>query len=232
METVQEYTPIFVALVYAVINAVNALTKHWSETGGSTTKKVVMFLIEMLSMLASKNDVRSVKLPGQVVGFVEDGHEKQDGGFISNSALVAITAIAAALFFLSMAAGCAGSWSDRLSTAIGASAKTAESAWNAARPVLKEKCMARVMECVKAKDPECPALRSCQDTRKKLATAVAGAMQALADAQGIVDAAASVDTTGGALDIAKQVAAGDAVAKAVALVETIIETMRSEGVIK
>lgn len=61
-----ETVTLIAGLVWAVINAVNAVTSHWKSYTGGTFGKILLAISEFLSATQSKDRPGAVKLPGKV----------------------------------------------------------------------------------------------------------------------------------------------------------------------
>lgn len=61
-----ETVALLAGLVWAIINAVNAVTGHWKSYTGGTFGKILLAISEFLSVTQSKDRSGSMKLPGRV----------------------------------------------------------------------------------------------------------------------------------------------------------------------
>jgi hypothetical protein len=64
-EKVLDYITIYAPAAIAILSAINALTKHYTKFNGIL--KIIMELIERLSVLSSKNTRGRFKMPGTSV---------------------------------------------------------------------------------------------------------------------------------------------------------------------
>lgn len=65
MEWVAEHWGTIAAVLVFFVNVINGVTQHWTQHHGA--KRVLLWVAELLSVIASKGEPKRVKLPGQTL---------------------------------------------------------------------------------------------------------------------------------------------------------------------